>query len=193
MHYNLSSCFNNSFGYSLVTPPLELAVAESGCTSHFLPTTSPCNEKVSVSYGRKRVCMPNGETMVATYTALLPFPQIPLAAQKCDVFPALKQPLLSLGQFYNAGFKATFDSETVQIAKDVIETLSGKRDHRNGFYFILNQGYPTPTHSPLTTTENSVFSPITKLADTPLQAYVFTNSAYHMSTLPALVKFLHRA
>ena len=25
------------------------------------------------------------------------------------------------------------------------------------------------------------------------QAYVFTNSAYHMSTLPALVQFLHRA
>ena len=33
---------------------------------------------------------------------------------------------------------------------------------------------------------------LTSAAHTPLQAYVFANSVYHMNTLPALVHFLHR-
>ena len=76
--------------------------------------------------------MPNGETMVATYTALLPFPQHPLSARKFDVFPALQQPLLSLGQLCDAGFTATLNSETVLLTKDSSTTLSGTRYHNNG-------------------------------------------------------------
>ena len=44
----------------------------------------------------------NGGTMVATHTALLAHPQLFLAARKCDVFPALQQPLIYLGQFCDA-------------------------------------------------------------------------------------------
>ena len=136
MDYNISSCLNNIFGYSLVTPPLELAVADSIYTSYFLPTTSPCDDKVPVMYGRKRVRVPNGETMVATHMAILPFPQLPLSAQKFDVFPSLQQPLLSLGQLCDAVFKANLDSETIQFTKDIIETLSVTRDNSNGLYFF---------------------------------------------------------
>ena len=57
--------------------------------------------------------MPNGEIMVAMQTSLLPCPQLPLYAQRCDVLPALQKPLLSLVQFCDAGFKATLDSERV--------------------------------------------------------------------------------
>ena len=96
--------------------------------------------------------MPNGETMVTTDTDLLPFPQLTLAARKWDVFPALQQPLLSLGQFCDAGFTATLNSETVLLTKDGSTTLSGTRDHNNGLYFIPLQGYPTSTPSPLLTT-----------------------------------------
>ena len=89
MEHNLSSSLNNNLIYTLVTPPLELEVADSGYTSHFLPTTCPCDYKVPVLYGGKNVRMPNGETMVATHTALLPLTNPPLASQKCDVFPSL--------------------------------------------------------------------------------------------------------
>ena len=80
--------------------------------------------------------IPNGETMVATHTALLISLQTPLAARKCDVFPELQQPLLSLGQFYDAGLTATLTSETLLLTKDGSTTLSGIRDHSNGLYFI---------------------------------------------------------
>ena len=73
----------------------------------------------------KIVRMPNGETMVATHTYILPFPQLPLASRKCDVFPELQQPLLSLGQFCDTGSMATLDSDTVQLTKYGITTLSG--------------------------------------------------------------------
>ena len=86
--------------------------------------------------------MPNGETMVATYTALLYFPQLSLAAWKCDFFPALKQPLLSLGQFCNSEFTATLASETAHLTKDGSTTLAGAKDHNNELYFIPLQGYP---------------------------------------------------
>ena len=76
--------------------------------------------------------MNNGETMVATHTALIHLPQPPLAAMKCDVFPALQQPLLSLGQFCDAGFTATLNSEKVLLTKDGSITLLGERDHNNG-------------------------------------------------------------
>ena len=46
------------------------------------------------------------------------------------------------------------------------------------------KGTPTQPHPPLPTP----FQP-----DTADQSYVFANSAYHMSTLPALVQFLHRS
>ena len=75
--------------------------------------------------------IPNGETMVEIHTSLLPFPQPPLASRKCDVFPALQQPLFSLGQFCDAGFTATLTSETVLLTQDGINTLAGTRDHIN--------------------------------------------------------------
>ena len=65
--------------------------------------------------------------MVATHTDLFRFPQLPLAARKCYVFPVLQQPLLSLGQFCNVGFMATLTSDTVLLTKYGSTTLSGTR------------------------------------------------------------------
>ena len=134
--------------------------------------------------------MPNVETIVVTHTALLPFNHPSLSARNCDVFPALQQPLLYIGQFCDTGFMATLDSETVELTKDGIATLLGTRDHTNGVYFIPLQGYPTSNPSPLLTTYQPEMSLLTSASHTPLQAYVFVNSVHHMNMLPALVQFL---
>ena len=131
--------------------------------------------------------------MVATHTSLLPFPQPPLAARKCDVLLALQQPLLSLGQLCDAGFTATLNSETVLLTKDVSITLSRTRDHKNGLYFIPLQVHPTSNPSPLLKKSQPEMYALTSAAHTRPQANVFANSAYHMNTLPALVQFLNRA
>ena len=92
--------------------------------------------------------IPNGETMVAKHTALLPLTQLPLADRKCDVSPVLQQPLLSLGQFCDAGFTSTITSETILLTKDGSTTLAGAKDHNNELYFIPLQGYPNSTLPP---------------------------------------------
>ena len=120
--------------------------------------------------------MPNGETMVTTHTALLPLPQPPLADRKCNVFPALQQNLLSLGQFCNAGFMATLTSETILLTKDISTTLAGTRDHKNGLYFIPLQGYPNSTPSPLPTPFQPDTAAITSASHIHPQAYVLANS-----------------
>ena len=137
--------------------------------------------------------MSNEETMVATHTAILSFLQPPLAAWRCDVFPVLQQPLFYLGQFCDAGFMAILNRETVLLTKYGSTTLSGTRDHNNGLYFIPLQGNPTSTPSPLLTTFQPEMSALTSAAHTHPQAYIFSNSVYHMNTLPYLVHFLHRA
>ena len=114
--------------------------------------------------------------MVETHTYLLPFPRLPLAAHKYNVFPALKQHLLSLGQFCDAGFMATFASETVLLTKDGSTTLTGTREHNNRPYFIPLQGYPNSTPSPLSTKFQPETAALTSAAHTHPQAYVFANS-----------------
>jgi hypothetical protein len=54
-------------------------VADSGCTSHFLCMDSPCTSLQPVS-DSIFVMLPNGDCIQATHTALLPLPQLPLAA-----------------------------------------------------------------------------------------------------------------
>ena len=134
--------------------------------------------------------MPNGETMVATHTALTPSLQPPLSARKCDVFLALQKNLLSLGQLCDAGFTATLTSETFLLAKYGSNTLSGTRYHKNGIYFIPIQGYPNSTPSPLLKPFQPDTAALTSAAHTHPQAYVFANSVCHINTLPALVQFL---
>ena len=75
--------------------------------------------------------MPNGKIMVATHTALIILPQLPLTTWKCDIFPSLQQPLLSIGQFCRALLMDTVDSEPVWLTKDIIATLLGTIYHKN--------------------------------------------------------------
>ena len=137
---NISSTLKHHLSYTLVTPPLELAVSDSGCTSHSPLANCPCENNVAVLHVGKRVRIPNVETIVATHTALPPLPKLPLSDRKRDVFLSLQQSLLSLGQFYDADSMATLDSETVQLTKYGISILSEKRDHTNGLYFTPLQG-----------------------------------------------------
>ena len=131
--------------------------------------------------------------MVATHTSLLPFSQPPLVARKCDVLLALQQPLLSLGQFYDAGFTATLNSEKFLQTKNGSTTLSWKIDHNNVLYFIPLPGYPNETPSPLRTTFQPDMEALTSASHTHPQAYIFANCAYHMNTLPALCRNCTRA
>ena len=74
--------------------------------------------------------------MQSTHTALLPFPQLLLAARHTHFFPALQnKALLSIGQFCDSNFTAVFHDGQVQLSNDDT-TITGQRDPRTGIYYI---------------------------------------------------------
>ncbi len=63
------------------------------------------------------VTLPDGSTISSTHTALLNLPELPAAARRCHVFPALSPTgsLLSIGQLCDQGCHALYDKDTVSI------------------------------------------------------------------------------
>ena len=84
---------------SLVTSPQTRAISDSGCTSHFLGANNTCTNKIATTNGIL-VGLPGGDNTQATHTALLPFPQISLAALRANIFPVLQnRALISTGNY----------------------------------------------------------------------------------------------
>ena len=115
--------------------------------------------------------LPNGETMQSTNTALLPFPQLPLAAQRAHISRELQnKALLSLGQFCDRNFTAVFRNGQVKLSNDGT-TITVQRDPSTGLYYI---DLPEPPHV------------------APQELHPFACSAYEKKTKADLVQYLHR-
>jgi hypothetical protein len=146
---------------------------------------SPCTNPQPVSDGIF-VMLPNGDRIQATHTALLPLPQLPLAARHAHIFPALRnRALLSIGQFCDSGFEAIFTANHVTLRRNGIDELLGTRDHRNGLWNIRLSTPPLPTtHSrdlPAPAPPRSMLS------------CEHANNVHEMRNQRDLVAYLHRA
>ena len=119
----------------LITAPQTRAIADSGCTIHFLGAKTHCTNKIATTNGIL-VGLPYGANMQASHTALLPFPQISLAAYRTNIFPALQnQALISIGKLCDDGFSATFSKDHLTLVKQDI-TITGERSTSNDLYYI---------------------------------------------------------
>ena len=99
---------------------------------------------------------------VCTHTALLSFPEMPLAARQDHVFPALKyKALLSIGQLCDHVFKAIFDDTMVYLA-NADTTITGTLNISNGPYFIDLQLPSVPVPHPLNLHVSNAHAMITK-------------------------------
>jgi hypothetical protein len=121
--------------------------------------------------------------MAATHTALLPddgvLPPLSTIARRAHVFPSMtNNPLLSIGQFCDDGYNATFTSDAVLLSKEGQTFSIGTRNHINGLWTVDLNSTTTTTLGPPNAFPSSL----------PL-----VNSAQAMKTLPDLVQYLHRA
>ena len=74
--------------------------------------------------------------MQSMHTAMLPLPQLPIAAHQDHVFPALQnKALLSIGQFCDIDFTDVFHKGHVKLSRDDI-TITGQSDPSTGLYYI---------------------------------------------------------
>ena len=74
----------------------KVAIADTGCTGHFLKTDSHCINEKATNNGIK-VVMPNRATIVATHTCQLDYPDLPTAATEGHKFDNLAHPLMLIG------------------------------------------------------------------------------------------------
>ena len=125
-----------------------------------------------------RVGLPNGTSIQATHTGLLPadgpLPPLSTDALHVSLFPGLaSKALISIGQFFEDGYSAIFTSHTVRLVKNNASTVISHRNRSNGLWYITLAASTPPSKPPFP------------------QAQV--NSAYKMKTLEDLVIYLHRA
>ena len=166
---------NNLTFNSLVTAPQTRAIADSGCTSHFLGANTPCTNKIATSNGIL-VGLPNGANIQVTRTLLLPFPQISLAAHRANIFPDLQnRALISIRKLYDNGFAATFSKDHLKLVKQNV-TITGNQNAIIILYYIDLAPRPKPT------VQNDLSLPTS-------HAHI----AYKMMTKLYLVRYLHRA
>jgi hypothetical protein len=122
--------------------------------------------------------------MDATHTALLPddgiLPPLSLLARRAHVFPSMtNNPLLSIGQFCDDGYDATFTSDAVLLSKQGHTFSIGTRNPINGLWTVdLSNNTKSLARNPPTAI--------------PLRLPL-VNSAQNMKTLPDLVHYFHRA
>ena len=87
---------NVSSLYALATARViqsEAAIADSGCTSHFLGLNAHCTNIKKCTPG-VTVKLPNNMSMEATHTRLLDMSHIPLVARHCHLFPHMRNKAL---------------------------------------------------------------------------------------------------
>lgn len=150
------------------------AIADSGCTGHFLQIDSPCLNKTPTSNGL-RVLLPDGSTIQATHTALLDMPNLPIAARQAHIFPQLKHnALISISQFCDHGCTALFTSTDVQILVNSTTIIRGSRQPTTGLWTIDLDNQPkSPT------------------SNERILGHA-ANSVYKMETKSDLVAYLHQ-
>ena len=127
------------------------------------------------------VSLPNGDCLRSTTDACsLALPQLPAEARDAHILPGLTHSsLVSIGKLCDAGCTATFDANQVVVCHADKFLLRGTRDRRTGLWRIPLQNMEPPTAP--------------KLPAPPPTLQWQSNSAYHASNLPALIKFLHAA
>ena len=158
------------------TPPLyQHAIADTGCTGHFLVVDSPCTNQQHSANGI-HVTLPNRQTIQATHTCELDQPQLPGGARTAHKFPHLAHPLVSIGQLCDHGCSATFTAAEVRVTLHDQLVLHGHRDPSTNLWTIPLQHTPPTSHS--------LHRP------SPTAS---ANSAYHTTNLTDHVSFLHAA
>jgi hypothetical protein len=150
-----------------------MAFADTACTGHFLPSSNHCNNICPTTTGI-RVLLPNKDTIQATHTCQLRLPNLPSTATIGHIFTNLAHPLISIPVLCDHWCEATFTKSGVAIKHADQIIMTGPRDPSTGMWQLPLQPQSTP------------LSPRTSV---PPQAH----SAYHTSTKPEHVQFLHAA
>ena len=139
-------------GFSLVPPSSATVVTDTSCTSLCFKLDTTCNKKKPVRDGL-RVGLPNGTSIQATHTGLLPAdcPLPPLLTNACRVslFPGLtSKALISIGNFFDDGYSAVFTAHIVRLVKYDASAVVVHRNRSNCLWYIAITASAPPSNPP---------------------------------------------
>jgi hypothetical protein len=151
------------------SPPTPFAVADTGCTGHFITTDLPYTNK-QLANPRISVIVPNGGVLRSTHTATLNLPGLPASACAAHIFPHLASgSLISIGQLCDHGCTAHFNATTASIQLNGTTLLHGQRSSATGKLWHLDLPSTSPKPPP---TRLPPPAPVTSLA-TPSSSVEF--------------------
>ncbi|ACI65279.1 predicted protein [Phaeodactylum tricornutum CCAP 1055/1] len=134
------------------TPPLASsppffppdAIADTGCTGHFL-STNIAHIHCQPTVPGINVVLPDGRTITSSHITELNIPSLPPAARTAHIFPGLSNgSLISIGQLCDHGCTATFTSDTVRIALNNTVVLRGGRSPYTRLWTLDSPVTPNP-------------------------------------------------
>jgi hypothetical protein len=146
------------------------------------------------------IANPNGTLMYSTHEADLDLPNLPLAARRVHIVPALKSAsLLSMGQLCDAGCTVTFDATSVTVFLDKKQILCGGRNRETGLWhlsLVPDGNHTQPALNELDT--QSVVAPLLHRSFAAIQSattadlVAFAHAALFSPVLSTLKKALER-
>jgi hypothetical protein len=184
--------------------PKPTAIADTGCTWHFLHIDAPC-DNISITKNGIYVNMPNNQRIQATHTGSGNLPgNLPAAACKAHLLQELHSSLLSIGQLCDHGCEATLTETQVIITRNNKVIITGYRDPQTNLWRIpINPMAPTPTAHPgelavRARLELAYQNQHGRPAPRPFEfdeanQMPQANNAYQTSTNRELIQFLHAA
>ena len=115
----------------------EWAILDSGASSHFLCLDAPVTNK-QIANDPITVIQPDGYTMTSTHDSDLDLPQLPRAARRCHILPAIKQSLISVVKLCEAGCEVKFIKWGVgiEIRYRGRIVLEGALNKRTGLWMV---------------------------------------------------------
>jgi len=139
---------------------METAILDSGCSSHFLSSTSLATNLLPNT--STHVQLPDGSTVSTSHSATVPLHiDLPAAATDAHVIPKLQHSLLSIGQLCDSGCIAIFDSTKVAIEYNNNTVIIGHRSPTTNLWHIdlPHQNHHIPSYI------NNAFRPKSTIAD----------------------------
>ncbi|EEC45165.1 predicted protein [Phaeodactylum tricornutum CCAP 1055/1] len=170
--------------------PHTSAIADTGCTGHYITVNCPHTHKRPASPSLA-VRVPNGAVLRSSHIATLALPGFSPSACQAHIFPGLtSHPLISIGQLCDDGCTATFSATRLEIHRDTTLLLSGTRAPTTGLWHLdLTPAKPpatahalvpnTPLADRIAFVHASLFSPA-------ISTWCQALDSGHLATFPAL-------
>ena len=164
-------------------PPFLTLIADTGCSAHFCTPTHPLLNVQSTDIP-VQIRIPDGSYMLSTQHGELNIPQLPLAARRAHIVPALTDhSLISIGQLCDSGCQVNFDATSVCVTHEGNPIFNGTRNSDTKLWSLTNAPALAPAPASTIFTQ---YANVAVGASSPANLVTFAHAALFSPVLTTL-------